>query len=159
VGLIGRPAEQRPLGEVLDGVRGGMSRTLVVCGAAGLGKTTLLDHAAVGRIVLVGSVEWQDQRERAVRITGAVPGVVAVRDELVSTDTAHVAVDVVTAIRRALVSPAKRHADGVTVLLSEGTVKLLGQVCCPDEHEAGLAAAWASTSVRSVDDRLTVVSR
>ena len=44
--LIGRDAEQALLGEVLDGVRDGMSRTLVVCGAAGMGKTTLLDLAA-----------------------------------------------------------------------------------------------------------------
>jgi DNA-binding CsgD family transcriptional regulator len=43
VGLIGRHAETRALGEFVDDVRSGRSRVLVVRGECGLGKTALLD--------------------------------------------------------------------------------------------------------------------
>src|SRR6202000_3287633 len=43
--LLGRRSESEALEELLDAVRGGGSRALVLCGEAGVGKTALLDHA------------------------------------------------------------------------------------------------------------------
>jgi DNA-binding CsgD family transcriptional regulator len=43
VGLIGRHAETRALGEFVDDIRSGRSRVLVMRGECGLGKTALLD--------------------------------------------------------------------------------------------------------------------
>jgi DNA-binding CsgD family transcriptional regulator len=45
VQLIGRGAEKQVLGEMLDSVRGGTSRALVLRGEPGIGKSALLDHA------------------------------------------------------------------------------------------------------------------
>jgi hypothetical protein len=43
--LVDRSADQQALDELLDGVRGGMSRTLVLRGEPGIGKSTLLRYA------------------------------------------------------------------------------------------------------------------
>jgi osmotically-inducible protein OsmY len=116
-------------------------------------------RAAHGRVTLVGTIEWQDQRARAAQVARGVEGVTEVDDQTRVTDTSHIAVDVETAIRKAFLVRAKLHADGVTVLVSEGSVTLVGQVRCEDEHDAAVAAARTSPSVRCVDDRLTVVPR
>src|SRR5581483_4201595 len=44
--LFGREREREVLDRLLDEVRGGRSRALVVRGSAGVGKTALLDYAA-----------------------------------------------------------------------------------------------------------------
>src|SRR5580692_10794071 len=44
--LIGRDAERGVLDRLLDDVRGGVSRALVVHGEAGMGKTALLEYVA-----------------------------------------------------------------------------------------------------------------
>jgi hypothetical protein len=46
VGLVGRQAECAAIDQFLDAVRAGESRTLVVHGEPGAGKTALLDHLA-----------------------------------------------------------------------------------------------------------------
>jgi DNA-binding CsgD family transcriptional regulator len=45
-GLRGRRRECEALDGLVDGVRAGRSRVLLLCGEAGVGKTALLDHAA-----------------------------------------------------------------------------------------------------------------
>jgi len=66
----------------------------------------------------------------------------------------------VSTFRADVVAKGANAVDSVgatrTVAVSEGTVTLLGQVLCRDEHDAAVAAAWAHPSVRSVDDHLTV---
>jgi len=44
-GLIGRAADEEAIDGLLDGVRGGLSKALVVSGAPGMGKTALLSYA------------------------------------------------------------------------------------------------------------------
>ena len=44
-GLHGRRSEREALGRLLEAVRGGQSRVLVVCGEPGVGKTALLEFA------------------------------------------------------------------------------------------------------------------
>jgi AAA ATPase domain len=46
--LIGRDAERRELDSLLEALRRGVSRCLVIRGEAGVGKTVLLDHLAGG---------------------------------------------------------------------------------------------------------------
>ena len=50
-GLIGREREARQLAELVDGFRAGQSRTLVLRGEPGIGKTALLDEVACSRTV------------------------------------------------------------------------------------------------------------
>jgi DNA-binding CsgD family transcriptional regulator len=64
VGLIGRHAETRALDELIDDVRSGRSRVLVVRGECGLGKTALLDwlerraeHAGDCQVLRAAGVE------------------------------------------------------------------------------------------------------
>jgi DNA-binding CsgD family transcriptional regulator len=61
VGLIGRHAETRALADLIDDVRAGRSRVLVVRGECGLGKTALLDwvveHADDCQVLRAAGVE------------------------------------------------------------------------------------------------------
>nr|WP_082279273.1 LuxR family transcriptional regulator [Mycobacterium colombiense] len=61
MGLVGRRAERSLLDGVLQAVRGGESRVLVVHGEAGVGKTALMDyvatHASGCRVARAGGVE------------------------------------------------------------------------------------------------------
>ena len=43
--LLGRASEREALEELLEVVRGGQSRVLVLCGEPGVGKTALLEDA------------------------------------------------------------------------------------------------------------------
>jgi len=45
-GLVGRRVEREALNQLLDEVRAGQSRVLVIRGEPGMGKTALLDYAA-----------------------------------------------------------------------------------------------------------------
>src|SRR5262245_38389618 len=45
-GLRGRASEQALLDDVVSAIRGGESRTLLIHGEAGIGKTALLDYVA-----------------------------------------------------------------------------------------------------------------
>src|ERR1700730_2980416 len=59
--LVGRRSERGVLEVLVDGVRSGTSRSLVVCGEPGVGKTALLDylveHAAGLRVVRAAGVQ------------------------------------------------------------------------------------------------------
>lgn len=59
--LLDRLAERASLDRVLDAARGGLSGALVLRGEAGVGKTALLDHAALSasgiRVARVAGVE------------------------------------------------------------------------------------------------------
>jgi ABC-type transport system involved in cytochrome c biogenesis ATPase subunit len=57
--LAGRRSERDALDRLLDAVRAGESRALVMCGEPGVGKTALLDYVAV-----------QAQGYRVARATG-----------------------------------------------------------------------------------------
>ena len=63
--LHDRRDESRLLSSLLDAVRAGRSRSLIVCGEAGVGKTALLDHfvaqAADCRVASVAGVEAEQE--------------------------------------------------------------------------------------------------
>jgi DNA-binding CsgD family transcriptional regulator len=67
--LVGRKRECRLLDDLLDAVRGGHSRVLVIRGEAGIGKTALLDHlrrrAAGCRVVGVSAVASEQDLDYA----------------------------------------------------------------------------------------------
>jgi hypothetical protein len=69
-GLVGRAAETEALDRLVDDVRGGRSRALVVRGEAGVGRTALLDHVAARasgcRVLRAAGVE----PERAIAFAG-----------------------------------------------------------------------------------------
>ncbi|GIF62104.1 transcriptional regulator [Asanoa ishikariensis] len=63
IGLVGRDAERRMLAALADDVRAGSSRVVVIRGAAGIGKTALLDdlaaHATGLRVARTTGVEFE----------------------------------------------------------------------------------------------------
>jgi DNA-binding CsgD family transcriptional regulator len=65
VDLVGRREEQQTLDQLLRDVRDGQSRTLVLRGEAGAGKTALLDHlarrAAFARVLRASGVESESE--------------------------------------------------------------------------------------------------
>jgi DNA-binding CsgD family transcriptional regulator len=64
---MGRTGEARLVAELLDDVRGGRSRVLVVRGGVGIGKTTFLEHvvASASGFQVVGAVGVESEMELA----------------------------------------------------------------------------------------------
>ena len=109
-----------------------------------------------GCVVLTGEVDWQYQRDEAERVAGNVPGVTEVVNQVLLSDTTHIADDVERAIRKAFLRNARLDAEHLQVAVAEGTITLSGRVHSREEHDTAVAAAWAAPGVREVDDRLTV---
>ena len=65
--LVGRNREQRLLDELLEGVREGESRTLVIVGEAGVGKTALLEYLveSASDLTVVRAVGVESEMELA----------------------------------------------------------------------------------------------
>lgn len=109
-----------------------------------------------GFLTLEGEVSTASQRldaERAVRNLSGVTGVannikvkVTLRSE-----------EVQLAINSALQRHARREADRLQVGVTDGTVKVIGQVDSWEEHDAVLSAVWGTRGVRAVDDRIAIV--
>ncbi len=110
-----------------------------------------------GIVTLDGAVEHQYQRDEAVHVTGSVPGVVAVENEIELIPSMPDVQDVQHSIKKALERNAKVEAKNLDVATSPGTVTLTGNVHSVYERDAAVAAAWAAPGVRHVDDQLNVI--
>ena len=108
-------------------------------------------------VTLRGVVALYAQRERAERITMAVPGVASVDNHLrvwlsVSAD------DVAEHVTNALGVDAVIGADQITVTVVDNDVTLTGTVPSPEHRATALAAAQRAPGVAHVHDALTVRS-
>jgi AAA ATPase domain len=78
--LVGRRADCLALDDLVGAVRGGLSRSLVIAGEAGIGKTSLLRYAAQAaagvRTVSIarGGIGAAARLRRAAPDAGAIPG-------------------------------------------------------------------------------------
>jgi len=113
--------------------------------------------AREGVVTLDGAVEHQYQRDEALQVTGHVPGVVAVENNIQLVPSMPDAPDVQHAIKKALERDAKIEAERLDVETSPGTVTLKGNVHSVYERDAAVAAAWAAPGVRHVDDQLNII--
>ena len=124
----------------------------VLYSSGGAIKTRVED----GWVTLEGEVEWQFQREAAVRAIRNLAGVKDVSN-LITLRAHSSTADVTSRIKAALHRSAEKGAQTVQVETHDGTVTLRGAVQSWGQRRDVERAAWAATGVTRVDDFTTVM--
>ncbi len=109
-----------------------------------------------GRVTLEGSVDWQYQKDAAIRAVRNLTGV----KSLINNITVRPRVSpqsVREKIEKAFKRSAELEAAQISVEAREGTVTLRGNVHSLVEREEAERAAWAAPGVSRVEDHLMVV--
>jgi osmotically-inducible protein OsmY len=109
-----------------------------------------------GWLELHGTVDWQYQRDAAVRAVRNLTGVTGLTNK-VAVKSRVKASDVRTQIEAAFRRSAEVDARRINVAASDGTVILTGNVHSWAERRQAERAAWAAPGVIQVDDRLAIV--
>jgi VCBS repeat-containing protein len=108
-----------------------------------------------GKVTLVGTTEWQYQRDEAERAVRALKGVKDVFNEITVTSKL-TTVDVKLEIENALERNAETDAKHIQVEVSNGKVTLRGQVRTWKERDEAERAAWAAPGVAEIEDLITI---
>ncbi|MCP3710094.1 BON domain-containing protein [Paraburkholderia sp. CNPSo 3274] len=112
-------------------------------------------EVANGHIFLRGAVEWEWQRELAIRSLVRLRGVTGITSRV----EAHRRMDprkISERIGRALLHYAEDEATRIHVEMSESVVKLKGTVASEAERAVARGAAWAQPGVSAVIDELVL---
>lgn len=109
-----------------------------------------------GWITLKGSVEWQYQKDAALRCVRDLFGVKGVSNTI-ALESRVKPTDVRDKIEAAFKRSAEVDARRINVGVTEGKVVLSGNVRSWAEREEARRAAWAAPGVRDVEDRIAVV--
>ena len=118
--------------------------------------TTIDAKVDDGLVTLKGTTDWQYQRDEAEFVAGNVFGVIGVDDQIELKNPTPSAANVKDAIKQAFERNAGLDADDISVVSSNGTVTLEGEVSSWAEHDEAIAAAWAAPGVTDVKDRIYV---
>ncbi|HTS73391.1 MAG TPA: BON domain-containing protein [Gaiellaceae bacterium] len=118
--------------------------------------TTIDAKVDDGLVTLKGTTDWQYQRDEAEFVAGNVFGVIGVDDQIELKNPTPSAANVKDAIKQAFERNAGLDADDISVVSSNGTVTLEGEVSSWAEHDEAVAAAWAAPGVTDVKDRIYV---
>jgi osmotically-inducible protein OsmY len=110
-----------------------------------------------GMVTLIGTAEWQYQRDEAVFVASSIVGALEVSDEIELKHPTPRAEDVRDLIEKAWQRNASLEADDLRIITSNGEVTVEGTVSSWTEHDEAIEAAWAAPGVRKVEDHLTVV--
>lgn len=108
-----------------------------------------------GWVTLSGKVDWHYQAEAAKKAVAEISGVTGVTNHVLVAQRP-AASDIRQRIMDAFRRQANLDAEGVTVALEGGTVKLGGKVRAWYERQVAEEAAWAAPGVTSVEDRIMV---
>ena len=109
-----------------------------------------------GWVTLSGSVNWHYERRAAEESVHKLSGVRGVTNNIVLKPSVR-ATDVKTSIESALRRQAKVEADAIRILVIDGDkVVLEGKVASWDARRAVEDAAWSTSGVATVDDRMTI---
>ncbi len=107
-----------------------------------------------GVITLSGEVQWQFEREAAIRSVRYLRGVLAVHS-LITIEPSATASDLDAAITSALVRSAQLEGKKITVTTDRrGCVTLTGAVDSWSDRRQAEHACWAAAGVTSVDNQL-----
>jgi osmotically-inducible protein OsmY len=109
-----------------------------------------------GWVDLHGTVDWQYQRDAALRTVRTLTGVSGVTNGIVIKARVKAA-DVQAQIEAAFRRSAEIDARRINIAAADGTVVLSGNVHSWAERQHAERAAWAAPGVVQVDDRLTIV--
>lgn len=110
-----------------------------------------------GWINLEGSVEWQFQKDAAVKAVRNIVGVKGVTNTISVNPKINKAV-VETKIKNALERSATVEAEGIKVETKGGKVILRGKVRSWAERRDAERAAWSSPGVKEVEDELSIMA-
>ena len=109
-----------------------------------------------GWLTLNGTLDWQYQKDTAVRTVRDLTGVKGVTNAIVVKPQVQM-VDVRDKIEATFRRSAAIDARRINVNVQDGTVILSGHVRTWIERQEAERAAWAAPGVNQVEDRLTVV--
>ncbi|WP_180899846.1 BON domain-containing protein [Martelella soudanensis] len=109
-----------------------------------------------GWATLTGKVEWQYERDAAMRAIKGLAGITGISN-LIEVVPKVSAPDVKKRIEDAFKRDAQIEADAIKVQVLDGKVTLEGKVKAYRERQAAERAAWSAAGVRHVDDRITVL--
>jgi osmotically-inducible protein OsmY len=110
-----------------------------------------------GVVTLIGTADWQYQRDEAAFVARNIRGVFGVENQVVLTTPTRSPVDIEAAsITTALQRHARLDAENLEVSSDKGIVTLTGTVQSWAEHDTVVAAVWAAPGVTDVRDHLTV---
>ncbi len=109
-----------------------------------------------GWVTLEGEVDWQYQRNSAVRAVRYIMGVKGVSN-LITLKVLASTYDVAQHIKAALHRSAEVDASKVHITATGGLVTLTGTVRSWPERADAERAAWSASGVTAVDDQLAVI--
>ena len=109
------------------------------------------------RVTLEGTVQWQYQRDNAVRLVAGLHGVAEVVNRIqLAPDVSLSEPDAEQRVRAALIRNAQTDAETIHVRASGSEIELTGTVQSWAEYAQAGDAAWATPGVTAVWNRLTV---
>jgi osmotically-inducible protein OsmY len=108
-----------------------------------------------GWVTLSGTVEWNYQRDYAVRAVHDMVGVKGVTSAILIAHKASPA-DIRDRIVKALKRQAELDMQNIRVEVSDGAVTLEGKVHSLTERRVAEQAVWAAPGIREVRDRLSI---
>jgi osmotically-inducible protein OsmY len=109
-----------------------------------------------GTVALSGEVQWQFQREAAVRTVQCLKGVTEIENDITLRSSV-VLVDLQAAIEAALVRNAQLESHNISVsTLTGGGITLTGKVGSWAESRQAEHACWAAPGVTAVHNQLTL---
>ena len=116
----------------------------------------ILARVTDGWVTLEGEVEWDYQKQAALKAIRNLTGVRGVRNLIKVTPTFVSPFDVSQKIKDALRRRADREASRITVTAENNVVTLKGQVPTFADRRAVEGAAWSAPGVRDVRDEIDV---
>jgi len=119
-------------------------------------KVGLTVAVSDGRVTLKGVVDWQYEKEAAIRAIRDLTGVTGVISEIIVKPRVN-PTDVKDKIEAAFRRSAEVDARRVNVTAQDGKVVLTGNVHSWAERREAERAAWAAPGVTQIDDRLAIV--
>ena len=111
------------------------------------------------RVTLEGTVQWQYQRDNAVRLVAGLHGVAEVINRIqLAPDVSLSEPEAEQRIRAALIRNAQTDAETIHVTHASGSeIELTGTVQSWAEYAQAGDAAWATPGVTAVRNQLTVI--
>jgi osmotically-inducible protein OsmY len=108
-----------------------------------------------GWVTLSGELDWDYQREQALKAVRPLTGVLGVTNQMTLKPQVTPS-NITQRIQNALQRQAEREAKGIEVVVSGHTVTLKGQVHSWAERKAAQGAAWSAPGISSVVNELRV---